>query len=164
MTDTPNHHERLAPDAQISAPSSFPVRDSAGAIVGEARYLGDGKISAVFTEDFRDKVLSLPRPAFSSLAFGAARDQLLEQADASRGDRDAADALAAELRSADPQPHLERARALAEYAQHSRHASKGEEERFAWATFNEAGGHSLGPWAAFQAGLAAQVEWLSRGV
>ena len=66
-----------------------------------------------------------------------------------------------ELHIADPNPTLDRIRALAEYSQRATPDHPLEQE-FAWATFTAAGGPTLTPWRAYQAGLAAAAEWGAR--
>lgn len=63
-----------------------------------------------------------------------------------------------ELAVLDTRPDRDRVRALAEYSQTARDGH--DEQQYAWAAFNAAGGSSLSPWRAFQAGLRAAADRL----
>ncbi len=63
-----------------------------------------------------------------------------------------------ELGVADPRPDRDRVRALADYSQAARPGH--DDQEFAWAAFVAAGGSSMTPWRAFQAGLRAAADRL----
>lgn len=68
-------------------------------------------------------------------------------------------AIATELATAVPRPDRERVRALADYAAIIREGH--DEQEFAWEAFRAAGGSTMSPWRAFEAGLRAAADRLA---